>query len=71
MIAAVFLEVNGYELTATEESLVENTLRLAAERLKEKDYAAWLKDKQPVPELGREQMMVEFGQSMVGRNIAT
>jgi len=43
MIAAVFLEVNGYELTATEESVVENTLALAAGTLKEKDYAAWLK----------------------------
>jgi death-on-curing protein len=44
MLAAVFLEVNGYKLTATEESVVENTLALAAGRLKEKDYAAWLKD---------------------------
>lgn len=44
MVAAVFLEVNGYELTATEESVVENTLGLAAGKLKEKDYAAWLKD---------------------------
>jgi death on curing protein len=44
MVAAVFLEVNGYELTATEESVVENTLGLAAGTLKEKDYAAWLKE---------------------------
>jgi death on curing protein len=44
MVAAVFLEVNGYEFTATEESVVENTLGLAAGRLKEKDYAAWLKE---------------------------
>ena len=44
MVAAVFLEVNGYELAATEESVVENTLGLAAGKLKEKDYAAWLKD---------------------------
>ena len=44
MVAAVFLEVNGYELTATEESVVENTLGLAAGSLKEKDYAAWLKE---------------------------
>ena len=44
MVAAVFLEVNGYELTATEESVVENTLGLAAGKLKEKDYATWLKD---------------------------
>jgi death on curing protein len=44
MVAAVFLEVNGYELTATEESVVENTPGLAAGKLKEKDYATWLKD---------------------------
>ncbi len=44
MVAAVFLEVNEYELAATEESVVENTLGLAAGKLKEKDYAAWLKD---------------------------
>ncbi len=43
MVAAVFLEVNGYEVTATEESVVENTLRLAAGKLNEKDYATWLK----------------------------
>ncbi|HEX3624262.1 MAG TPA: type II toxin-antitoxin system death-on-curing family toxin [Verrucomicrobiae bacterium] len=42
MVAAVFLEVNGRELTATEESVVEYTLGLAAGTLKEKDYAAWL-----------------------------
>ena len=44
MIAAVFLEVNGYEFTATEESVVENTLALAAGHVKEKEYAAWLKE---------------------------
>ena len=44
MVAAVFLDVNGYELTATEESVVENTLGLTAGMLKEKGYAAWLKD---------------------------
>jgi len=43
LVAAVFLEVNGYELTATEESVVENTLGLAGGTLKEKDYAAWLR----------------------------
>jgi len=44
MIAAVFLEVNGYEFTATEESVVEITLALAAGHVKEKEYAAWLKE---------------------------
>lgn len=43
VVAAVFLEVNGYVLTASEESVVENTLALAAGKLKEKDYAQWLK----------------------------
>jgi death-on-curing protein len=43
MIAAVFLEVNGCVLTATEESVVENTLALASGKLKETGYAAWLK----------------------------
>jgi len=40
MVAAVFLEVNGIVVTATEESVVENTLGLAAGKLKESSYAA-------------------------------
>ena len=43
MVAAVFLEVNGYALSASEESVVENTLALAAGKLKESAYAEWLK----------------------------
>ena len=43
MVAAVFLEVNGCGLNATEESVVENTVALAAGALKEAGYAAWLK----------------------------
>ena len=43
MVAAVFLEVNGYAFFATEESTVENTVALAAGKLKEPEYAAWLK----------------------------
>ena len=43
MVAAVFLEVNGCIFTATEESVVKNTLALAAGELKESGYAAWLK----------------------------
>jgi len=43
MVAAVFLEVNGWIFTATEESTVKNTLALAAGKLKESGYAAWLK----------------------------
>ena len=43
MLAATFLELNGQEFTAAEESVVENTLALAAGKVKEADYAAWLK----------------------------
>jgi hypothetical protein len=37
------LEVNGRVLTASEESVVQNTLALAAGELNEEDYAVWLK----------------------------
>jgi death-on-curing protein len=40
--AAVFLELNGYEFVASEESVVEKTLALAAGGLTEEEYAAWL-----------------------------
>ena len=43
MLAAVFLELNGLIFTASEESVVEKTLALAAGELKEPGYAAWLK----------------------------
>ncbi len=43
LVAAVFLEVNGYVFTASEESVIENALALAAGKLMEKDYADWLK----------------------------
>jgi death-on-curing protein len=43
MLAATFLEINGLEFTATEESVVENTLALASGQLPEAGYAAWLK----------------------------
>ena len=42
-MAATFLELNGVEFTAAEESVVEKTLALAAGELKEAGYAAWLK----------------------------
>ena len=45
MLAATFLEINGLELTASEESVVKNTLALADGKLKEAGYAAWLKSK--------------------------
>ena len=43
MLAATFLELNGLIFTASEESVVEKTLALAAGKLKEAGYASWLK----------------------------
>lgn len=42
MLAATFLEANGWEFFATEESVVEMTLALASGKLKQADYADWL-----------------------------
>lgn len=44
MLAATFLETNGFDFTASEESVVERTLALAAGQLNQGGYAAWLKD---------------------------
>lgn len=43
LVAAAFLELNGLEFIASEESVVEKTVALAAGELKETSYAAWLK----------------------------
>ena len=43
MAAATFLELNGMVFNATEESVVERTLALAARALGEAEYAAWIK----------------------------
>ena len=42
LVAATFLELNGVKFTATEESVVEMTVALAAGELKEAGYADWL-----------------------------
>jgi death on curing protein len=42
MLAATFLELNGMEFTATEESVIDMTLALASGKLKQADYAEWL-----------------------------
>lgn len=42
MLAATFLELNGFELVASEESVVTQTLGLAASEVTEEQYAAWL-----------------------------
>lgn len=43
MAAALFLEVNGFSFTATEEDVVVHTLALAAGKIDEAAYARWLK----------------------------
>ncbi len=43
LLAAVFLEVNGWILTASEESVVEHTVGLAERKVSEGKYAAWLR----------------------------
>jgi death-on-curing protein len=43
LVAATFLEVNGLCFSASEESVVESTVAFAAGKLKEADYANWLK----------------------------
>jgi len=42
MTGVTFLDLNGLELTATEESAVQNTVALASGQLTEADYADWL-----------------------------
>lgn len=43
MMAATFLEINGWQVTATEESVVQQTVALASGALSESGYAGWLK----------------------------
>lgn len=42
MLAATFLEINGVQFCATEESVVQRTLALASGQLTEAQYAEWL-----------------------------
>jgi death-on-curing protein len=42
MAAYLFLAANGWELEASEEDVVEQTLALAASAIDEAEYAAWL-----------------------------
>jgi prophage maintenance system killer protein len=41
MLAATFLELNGVEFTAMEESVIDVTLALASGKLKQAPYAGW------------------------------
>ena len=43
-MAYVFLEANGEEFSAPEEEVVLQTVALAAGKIGEEDYAAWLRD---------------------------
>ena len=43
MLAAVFLELNGFRLEAPELEAVTNTLALAAREIDESQYANWLR----------------------------
>ncbi len=45
VVAAVFLDSNGVELTATEEEVVAMTQAFAAGDVEESGYTQWLKDK--------------------------
>lgn len=42
VVAALFIELNGFSFRATEEEAVLETLALAAGEVTEADYAAWL-----------------------------
>ena len=42
--AAVFLEANGYLVTASEAEVVVRTLALAASEIDEAEFAAWLRE---------------------------
>ena len=42
LMAVTFLELNGREFVASEESVVKSTIALAAGEFKESEYAAWL-----------------------------
>lgn len=45
VLAAIFLDSNGLEMTATEEEVVAMTLAFAAGEVEENGYTQWLKDK--------------------------
>ena len=42
VVAATFLEVNGYRLIATEQDVVAQAVALAARKSTEAEYGAWL-----------------------------
>lgn len=44
ILGALFLELNGYRLTAAEESAAQAVMNLAAGNLTESSYSAWLRE---------------------------
>ncbi len=44
LLAAIFVESNGYQFIASEELVVQKTLALAARDIGEKEYTEWLAD---------------------------
>lgn len=44
VIGVLFLELNGFEFTATEEDATQAVMELAAGGLDEKAYSSWLRD---------------------------
>ena len=44
LAAATFIESNGYKFIASEQSVLEKTLALAALEIDEQSYATWLSD---------------------------
>lgn len=49
MLSATFLELNGFRLTASEESVVAATFGLAAGEVSEDQYGSWLTDESITP----------------------
>jgi death on curing protein len=51
VLAATFLEINGFEFFADEPHTIERTLALAASAISEDEYAGWLADNSQVRKL--------------------
>jgi prophage maintenance system killer protein len=60
ILAVTFLELNGFAFTASEESVVEITVALAAGKVNEADYTLWLRqNSRPARSLGGSLIQVE------------
>lgn len=52
MLAAVFMEANGWRLNSSEESVVIHTVALASREITEAAYARWLRENSQAPDKG-------------------